>query len=220
MGYLSRGRRRQHISIDGQAVALLQDLPNLLVKAHWYSVDSSVQPASPQPLALPVLPVQLSICWTRAHWGQDPTGGRGAAAALWSDGQVDTVRTCLMDDLLIFNLIPMYGALNVFSVSTIRLFSSVCTTHTERLSRIYETLIHISHYTLQSLCFCLWISHHCEDPVAAYLLSVVESLSFLHNLNVLLFLFNKLNSIHMSSHNKYTWIRLKYLPKHFSPCHT
>lgn len=81
--YLSCGGRRQHISIDGEAVTLLKDLPDLLVEAHWYSVDGSVQPASPQPLALPLLPVQLSISWTRAHGGQDPTGGGGATATLW-----------------------------------------------------------------------------------------------------------------------------------------
>lgn len=81
--YLSCGRGGQHVSINGQTMALLQDLPDLLVEAHWYSVDSTIQPASPQPLALSLLPVQLSITWTMAHWGQDPTGGGGAAASLW-----------------------------------------------------------------------------------------------------------------------------------------
>lgn len=80
--YLSCGGRRQHISIDGEAVTLLQDLPDLLVETHWYSVDSTIQPASPQPLALPLLPVQLPVSWTRTHWGQHPTGRGGAAAAL------------------------------------------------------------------------------------------------------------------------------------------
>lgn len=40
--YLSCGRRGQHISVDGQAMALLQDLPDLLVETHRHSVDSAV----------------------------------------------------------------------------------------------------------------------------------------------------------------------------------
>ncbi len=106
--YLSCGRRGQHISIDGQAMTLLQDLPDLLVEAHWYSVDSSIQPASSQPLALLLLPVQLSISWTRAHWGQDPTGGGGAAATLWWENRKILSENIQWTTLLISNLISMY----------------------------------------------------------------------------------------------------------------
>lgn len=88
--YLSGCGGRQNISVDGQAVALLEDFPNLLVEAHWHSVDRSIQPAPPQPLTLPVLPLQLSIAGTGTHRGQDPTGGGGAAAALSTEEQGDT----------------------------------------------------------------------------------------------------------------------------------
>lgn len=63
-------------------MALLQDLPHLLVETRRYSVDGSIQPAPPQPLALSLLPVQLPVTWAGAHRGQDTTGGGGAAAAL------------------------------------------------------------------------------------------------------------------------------------------
>ena len=105
--YLSCGRGRQHIAIDGQAMALLQDRPDLLVETHWYSVDSSIQPASPQPLALLLLPVQLSITWTSAHWGQDSTGGGGAAATLWCRRRKMQLQDVSRTTLLIFNLISI-----------------------------------------------------------------------------------------------------------------
>lgn len=80
--YLSCGGRGQHVSINGQAVALLQNLPNFLVETHRHPVDCSIQPPSPQPLALPLLPVQLPVSQAMSHWGQHSTGGRGAAATL------------------------------------------------------------------------------------------------------------------------------------------
>lgn len=80
--YLSRGGRGQHVSVDGQAVTLLQDLPDLLVETHWHPVDGAIQPPPPQPLALSLLPLQLAVRWAVAHWGQDPTGSGGAAATL------------------------------------------------------------------------------------------------------------------------------------------
>lgn len=63
-------------------MTLLQDLPHLLVEAHRHSVDGSIQPASPQPLALPLLPVQLAVSQTGAQGGQHAAGGGGAAATL------------------------------------------------------------------------------------------------------------------------------------------
>lgn len=80
--HLSGGGGRQDVAVDGQAVALLQDLPDLLVEPDRDPVDGPVQPASPQPLTLSLLPVELPVSWTVSHRGQDPTGGGGAAAAL------------------------------------------------------------------------------------------------------------------------------------------
>lgn len=77
-------------------MTLLQDLPDLLVETHWDSVDGSIQPASPQPLALSFLPLQMAVSWTVAHRGQDPTGSGGAAATLWWQ-QKNTVRKYLIN---------------------------------------------------------------------------------------------------------------------------
>lgn len=146
--YLSCGWRRQHISIDGETVTLLQDLPDLLVETHWYSVDSSIQPASPQPLALPLLPVQLPISWTRAHWGQDPTGGGGAAATLWWEQQ-DTVRTHLINRPLHWFSTLSPCTFNVFLTVYTPLHLSVASvphSYHHRMSRISK--LHISvHFT-------------------------------------------------------------------------
>lgn len=107
-------------------MTLLQDLPDLLVETHWYSVDGSVQPASPQPLALSFFPVQLAVSWTVAHRGQDPAGSGGAAATLlWQ--QKNTVRKYLVNIQCYqcrsnFNLISMH--LNVFHAHKVTVICS------------------------------------------------------------------------------------------------
>ena len=78
MTYLSRGGGGQDVSVYRQPVALLQDLPDLLVEAHGDPVDGSIQPAPPQPLALPFLPLQGPSLGAQPHGGQDPAGGGGA----------------------------------------------------------------------------------------------------------------------------------------------
>ena len=45
--YLSCGGRWQHIASNGQAVALLQNFPDLLVETHGHSVDGSKWPQDP-----------------------------------------------------------------------------------------------------------------------------------------------------------------------------
>lgn len=78
--YLSCGGRWQHIASNGQAVALLQNFPDLLVETHGHSVDGSIQTPPAQPLALPLLPRQLRV--QGASRRQDAAGSRWAATSL------------------------------------------------------------------------------------------------------------------------------------------
>ena len=80
MTYLASGGGGQDVSVYRQPVALLQDLPDLLVEAHGDPVDGSIQPAPPQPLALALLPLQGPSLGAQPHGGQDPAGGGGAGA--------------------------------------------------------------------------------------------------------------------------------------------
>lgn len=78
--YLTGGGGRQDISGNGEAMTFLENLPDFLVEAHGNPVYGPVQSASPQPLALALLPLQVWVSCTGRR--QHPAGSGGAAASL------------------------------------------------------------------------------------------------------------------------------------------